>query len=167
MAKFYTGVGSRKTPPAVQRMMTSIAKKLHEDGYRLRSGGAVGADLAFEAGTPDAMIFTPGMFDVLMPGTFEKCWAYVERLHPNPRALKSEYVCRLMARNVFQVLGLSLDMPSDFLICWTPDGCTSHAERSFATGGTGMAISVADEAGIEVFNLKRPEHFERLRRYIS
>ena len=42
---------------------------------------------------------------------------------------------RLHARNTQQILGLKLDKPSDFIICWTPNGKT--------VGGTATAIKLA------------------------
>lgn len=47
---FYTGVGSRETPNKVIDLMYRIAKFLAERNWILRSGGAVGADKAFENG---------------------------------------------------------------------------------------------------------------------
>ena len=47
---FYTGVGSRKTPKDVLELMVKIAIKAAQNGYTLRSGGAEGADKAFEHG---------------------------------------------------------------------------------------------------------------------
>ena len=50
MSKLYTGVGSRNTPLPVLFTLSAIARKLGENGYVLRSGGAKGADSAFEWG---------------------------------------------------------------------------------------------------------------------
>jgi len=47
----YAGIGSRETPEDICALMTQIARALEERGFRLRSGGAGGADLAFEHGT--------------------------------------------------------------------------------------------------------------------
>ncbi|WP_048710246.1 hypothetical protein [Microvirga massiliensis] len=47
----YGGIGSRETPADVCSDMTRIATALEARGFRLRSGGAGGADLAFENGT--------------------------------------------------------------------------------------------------------------------
>ena len=44
----YAGIGSRATPQAELEAMTEAAKMLSEKGYTLRSGGAKGADTAFE-----------------------------------------------------------------------------------------------------------------------
>ena len=46
----YAGIGSRETPIEIQSKMSKVAKMLEEKGYTLRSGGADGADFAFEKG---------------------------------------------------------------------------------------------------------------------
>jgi hypothetical protein len=46
----YTGIGSRKTPENILKLMQAIGKRLGSLGIRLRSGGAEGADSAFEGG---------------------------------------------------------------------------------------------------------------------
>ena len=46
----YAGIGSRETPIEVQSKMSKVAKMLEDKGYTLRSGGADGADFAFEKG---------------------------------------------------------------------------------------------------------------------
>jgi len=152
----YTGVGSRKTPKDIQNLMVSIAANLAAKGYTLRSGGADGADKAFEygCGVGAKEIYLPNMatpeameIAAKYHGAWDKCSAYVRKLH---------------GRNAFQVLGLDLKTPSKFLLCWTPDGCISHKIRSVRTGGTGTAISIADAYGIPVFNLKLTEHRVRL-----
>lgn len=47
---YITYVGSRKTPPQIQHLMTVLAAVGFSRGYRLRSGHAEGADLASELG---------------------------------------------------------------------------------------------------------------------
>jgi hypothetical protein len=131
--------------------MTSIATKLREGGFILRSGGALGADSAFAAGAGKyAEIWRP-----------EHCTPMAEeiaaRYHPVWNRL-TPYVKKLHGRNAFQVLGGDLATPSAFLICWTPDGCLKHSERSIKTGGTGTAISIASEYGVIVINLAVPHH---------
>ena len=46
----YAGVGSRSTPDDIQQEMDVIARMLAVVGARLRSGGADGADRAFQFG---------------------------------------------------------------------------------------------------------------------
>jgi predicted Rossmann fold nucleotide-binding protein DprA/Smf involved in DNA uptake len=47
---YYAGIGARSTPPQILSVMTRLASKLEGMGYTLRSGGAAGADTAFERG---------------------------------------------------------------------------------------------------------------------
>ena len=50
MKIFYTGVGNRDTPHEYLEKMTALASLLEKEGCILRSGGAEGADTAFENG---------------------------------------------------------------------------------------------------------------------
>ena len=46
----YAGIGNRKTPQACLEFMTKIGRVCAKKSLTLRSGGAVGADQAFERG---------------------------------------------------------------------------------------------------------------------
>jgi predicted Rossmann fold nucleotide-binding protein DprA/Smf involved in DNA uptake len=48
--KYYAGIGSRETPKEICNKMTEIASLLEKQDFVLRSGGANGADSAFEKG---------------------------------------------------------------------------------------------------------------------
>ncbi len=54
----------------------------------------------------------------------------------------------IKARNIFQVLGEDLNVLSDLVICYTPDG--------EIVGGTALAIKVAIANGIPVINVGDP-----------
>jgi len=147
---YYAGVGSRETPPDILKLMRLISHKFSLYGWTLRSGGAIGADRAFESNAVLKQIFyeedaTTEVIEIA--ASFHPAWHNCK-----PRAR------RLHGRNVFQVLGRDLNSPSSFVVCWTPDGCTTDKARSITTGGTGTAISVADHYKIPVFNLARPDH---------
>ncbi|NVZ11741.1 hypothetical protein HW932_21060 [Allochromatium humboldtianum] len=134
-------------------------------GYTLRSGAANGADCAFEAGSDRCEIYLP------WPGfngheserhhLSDEAMRLAEQLHPAWAQL-SPAARKLMARNGYQILGADLRSPVDFVVCWTPDGSQTEAERSRLTGGTGQAIALADRWGIPVFNLARPGALEQL-----
>lgn len=51
---YYTGIGSRETPEEVLSLFTIVGEFLAKKGYILRSGGAKGADKAFEVGCDKA-----------------------------------------------------------------------------------------------------------------
>lgn len=57
--KYYTGIGSRSTPKDILNIMVKLSAKLNKEGYILRSGGADGADLAFEQASTNKEIYLP------------------------------------------------------------------------------------------------------------
>jgi hypothetical protein len=151
MTQYYAGIGSRQTPDEVIEEMRTIAAILRENGYVLNSGGADGADTAFEDGAGDQkQIFLPwngfnGREDGIVAGgrTFAKKIAM--RVHPYWDNL-TQGGKKLHTRNVCQVLGNDFKTHVDFVVCWTPDGKPS--------GGTRTAIVIAEEYSIPVYNLK-------------
>lgn len=129
--------------------MFQIAQDLALEGYILRSGGAKGADQAFELGAGTFKeIYTPD-------NVCDRALQIAAEVHPTGKGFfkLKPYTQRLLARNVYQVLGRTLDNPVDFVICWTPDGCENHSTRSKQTGGTGQAIALASMLDIPVYNL--------------
>ena len=160
-AKYYTGVGSRRTPHEYLEIMTLLARKLDKAGWTLRSGGAQGADQAFEDGasTSKKEIF-------YAKDATSEAMEIARRFHPNWGAC-APFAQKLHGRNAFQVLGKDLKTPSRFLVCWTPDACFSHEDRSRQTGGTGTAISIADHYNVQIFNLGFKPHLDRIAAFVG
>ena len=151
----YAGIGSRATPPDICELMTDFAHVAEQRGYTLRSGAAEGADTAFEEGVKYFKeIFLPWPMKsrkgiVLHEDELEAAMQLAANYYP--RWQYAKYTTKLlMARNGCQVLGYNLNMPSKFVICWTPDGK--------AVGGTSQAIHIAEDKGIPVYNLALPAH---------
>lgn len=167
--RVYTGVGSRETPPDVCAQMTALAARLSAFGYTMRSGGAEGADTAFEQGAEHPEVYLPwrgynsrrgtALADMTLAQRNEAI-EVVAAVHPAWGRL-TPAVRLLHIRNVFQVLGRDLASPSRFLVCWTPDGAEAEDETSAATGGTRTAIVIAARHRVPVFNLRRPGAHER------
>lgn len=165
----YTGIGSRKTPDDILQLMRSLGKTLAGLGMILRSGGAPGADTAFEEGCD----FVQGKKEIYLPwrnfngntsplfNIPDAALIIAERFHPGWRYLTPPQRL-LMARNSQQIAGKNLDVPADFVICWTPDGCESSFSRTRKTGGTGQAIAVASACDIPVINLYNPTARQRI-----
>lgn len=157
--KIYTGIGSRETPQEILADMTRYARELSSMGYLLRSGGAPGADTAFELGATHKQIFLPwDGFNGKKKDDINYFVApyrddFVEKYHPKPSAL-SQAGRKLMSRNANQVLGYNFKTPTEFILCWTKDGK--------ASGGTGFAIRMAMDLGITVYNLKTMNFQETL-----
>jgi len=168
MPRFYAGIGARATPPEILSLMTRAAFALTKRGYVLRSGRAIGADSAFERGAGrNAQIFLPaagwrGSASALHPETLgAELWGRARAIaaahHPAFAGL-SRFVQALHTRNVFQVLGCSLDNPAEFVLCWTADG--------EASGGTGQALRIAASHGVPVFNLRRERERAHVERHL-
>ena len=156
----YAGIGSRSTPADVLAQMRLMGSRLARLGMHLRSGGADGADSAFEDGALDigvaSSIFLPwprfnGRASGIVPDLAKG--GEIARLHHPAWERLTEGARRLHSRNSYQVLGEFLNDPARFVLCWTADGCEGAASRSKKTGGTGMAIAIADLHGIPVINM--------------
>lgn len=171
-SKHYAGVGSRETPRAICDLMEEVAGKLEREGWILRSGGALGADSAFEAGVsnPERMqIFLPspyfngkssqkpGYIDSTKLESLGKAVDTVYDFHPAPERL-SNFARKLMARNAMQVLGPSLEEPSRFVMAWTVGGKVA--------GGTGQALRIAKFHHIPVLNLGDPSTESQVRGWV-
>lgn len=171
----YAGIGSRSTPQAILSLMEQIAGRLSDQGWTLRSGGAAGADTAFAAGAAtvngDAQVFVPWPgFGQVQPGQsvdasdlpgYEDAMELAAHHHLAWQRL-SEPVRKLMARNVYQVLGPSLEDPSRFVLCWAPDSQFNGEQVVNVAGGTGLAVRLAASKGIQVINLALPQHQARV-----
>ena len=153
----YTGVGARKTPTEILDLMERIGELMAERGYVLETGDAWGADHAFAVGAEGA---GGDMRRYAAKDARPESIAIARQYHPAWHRVPNDSR-KLHGRNPFQVLGEDLITPVRFLVCWTPDGALTHAERSIRTGGTGTAISIADAHGVPVYNLARPSHRER------
>ena len=143
----YAGIGSRETPQNILLEMTEIAKKL-DSKYVLRSGGAEGADKAFEAGATNKQIFSPKdsiplwAFTAVAELVAEQNWGVtLDKMKP--------FVQRLIARNMMIMLGSNGDEPVKFVVCWTPDGKV--------VGGTAWALRLAEKCNIPIYNLFNPD----------
>lgn len=194
--KFYAGIGSRDTPPQILAHMTAIAHTLRGAGTRLeadprlddeimvrvigpsiwlRTGGAKGADAAFERGAGVwAHIYLPwnGFITPEPPG--EEPVTYTPIIHdePSPEALAmaaefhpawghcTDGARLLLARNCHIILGDDLKTPVWRVICWTPEASLNGAnDKGYPlSGGTNHALRIAAAHKITVTNLRRPKH---------
>lgn len=147
----YAGIGSRETPPDILDLMARLAARLEQDGWHLHSGGADGADQAFQSGCSDHTIFTA------QDAEWDCIWLS-SHFHPAWHRC-GEYARRLHGRNAYIVLGRDLITPVSFIACWTPNAAIS--------GGTGQALRIARHYHIPVRNLADPIHRAAAEEYAS
>ena len=168
--KHYAGIGSRQTPLPDRIRIQNFANALSSQGWILRSGGAIGADKAFEEGAALKQIFRPFKNDY--DCDWDHAYSMAARFHPNYHRLNS-YTRSLMARNVFQVLGPSIEPDdwSEFVLLWAlgseydDDNCLMNV-----SGGTGQAVRVAYVHGIPCWNLHDladEEIWDRIDQYVN
>jgi len=167
----YAGIGSRETPGHILNMMVSAGYDLCNKGWVLRSGGAGGADMAFEEGSDSSPrtkkeIYIPwngfqGRYDnqdSVFCDTPPEAYQIASTLHPawhrcSPGAQK------LHARNVQQILGRNIDHPVDMVLCYTRYGLTK--------GGTATAINLAKRLKIPVFNFGVDSSFDEASEFVQ
>lgn len=158
----YTGIGSRSTPEPYLSRMTILATELAKKLIVLRSGGASGADMAFERGAGALKeIYLPwknfnGNLSHLHHIS-DAAMDMAKQFHPAWHRL-SDPVRKLMVRNSYQVLGYDLQTPSDFVVCWTENGQL--------TGGTSQALRIAVHHEIPIINFGSKEYKNAPLKYI-
>lgn len=168
MINYYSGVGARDTPSDIFNIMTALAAKL-SDKYTLCSGGATGADQAFQKGAKTADVYLPWRdFELGNQLKFPQHKYYVvgkddieaeesvNLFHPNGPNLKDS-VRAMMRRNFRQIIGKDGNN-SKFVVCWTADGK--------ASGGTGQVIRIAEHFRVPVFNLKVEDDLKRIEKFL-
>ena len=147
MTKYFAGIGSRKTPQNILELITTIAQVLATKGYTLRSGGADGADKAFESGAILKEILRPKH---ATPQAIQLAMS----MHPNPNAC-NDYVRKLHGRNAQIILGPNLDTIVDFVVCYS---------KNENAGGTSLGIKIARQNSIPVFNIFNPHELLALKK---
>lgn len=150
----YTGIGARLTPLQIKNLMTEIGMYMNAHGWTLRSGGADGADSAFEIGAGDKkQIFLPykgfnnndsswyigsakvdDRAEELAHRVWDDRWQ-MGMVKVPWRDLKQSTKA-FMTRNMYQLCGANLGEMSKVVICWTKDGT--------AVGGTGQALHAVE-----------------------
>lgn len=145
---YYAGIGARDTPEDVLKKMTELATWLEGRGLVLRTGGAEGADTAFEVGCTEHDLFLPwpryaGKWSENSTPS-EEAKELASKVHWNWDNC-SPAVKKLHGRNAEILLSRTLDHPVKFVVCWTEDG----KEK----GGTGIGIRIARQHKIPIFNL--------------
>ena len=184
MMKILTGIGSRKTPADVLDLMCAIAYKRAKEGWFLRSGGADGADTAFEVGFKTYCVEHHIPFEermcIYLPwaefnGRIGKEFVHplkigltqinnaikcAEKVHPAFHTLTHGAI-KMHTRNIFQVRGhLETGFLPDEIIYWTKG-------VNEPVGGTRTAVKFAEYLGLKTQNLSDPVVRKKYELYVS
>ena len=170
--RYVTGVGSRSTTETEYKRLQKTMYLLTRLGYILRSGHANGSDMAFEEGCVaaggawTAEIYLPipqfnhkhNLPNVTYHhfedetkgyGVLSDLIAYADKLKGFARSA--------FIRNTYQVLGSTLDTPSDLLVC-----CSDWDGKGSVKGGTRIAWDLAKKHDIPCYNIRYVEEYRRL-----
>jgi len=159
----YAGIGSRRTPNIILRKMIILGELFGKWNFTLRSGGATGADTAFETGCDRVN----GKKEIYLPwkgfnnntselyDLTEDAVKLAKKFHPKFNSLTYK-AKQFHSRNSYQVLGYSLNKPANFIMCYT-DG----------TGGTQQALRIAKYYKIPIFNMYESTWFKELKEYLQ
>lgn len=175
----YAGIGSQKTPTHIQVIMRHLGAYLCSEGWTLRSGGANGADTAFEQGADMQNLGASVRYkEIYLP------WVGFNNnpssLHPrnipfteqemdlsakfHPAWNKCSHSAKLLhQRNLRQMVGCeaiagATVLASKFVVCWTEGGKI--------TGGTGQALRIASACDIPIINLGRATNAAELEQLV-
>ena len=171
--RYYTGIGSRQTPDDILDEMRIIAAKMSERQYIVRSGGAAGADMAFEVGAGvNHEVYLPWdgfnghvtqhgeHVNALKLHNYNKARRIASIEHPYWTNLKESHK-KLHTRNVYQVLGFDLETKSMCVMFWAkPIGTTIE-------GGTATAVSLARRQRIPTYNFYFQQDLDKIKRIIN
>ncbi len=155
-SRFYTGVGSSRTPPDICALMISLAQYLATTGMILRTGANKGADQAFAAGAnehrevyspyTDAGGYANGIV-ITDREIAEQAIRIAAALHPNWKNY-NDFARKAHTRCIYQILGADLQTPSAYVICYA-----SIDDQGQIEGSTRTTVALAQARSIPVYNL--------------
>lgn len=173
---YYSGIGSRQTPSHILDSMIILGEWFATENYILRSGNANGADVAFGTGcdsvSGDSEIYLPyknfnggcrNSLYVSNTRILKQATQIMKTLKPKTYTWNAKNT-PYHQRNVFQVLGVNLNTPSKFVICYTNTGAESEHDvlTMQDASGTSTAIVLADRLHIPVINMYNDNWMDKL-----
>lgn len=165
----YAGIGSRQISNEEAIFCKTAASILAERGWTLRSGGADGADSAFESGCD----LKNGSKEIYLPwkmfngnksplyNVTKSAYDIAKEFHPNYAKL-SMGAAKLIARDSYQILGSDLKSLVKFVLY-----CADEDASGNVKGGTGQAIRIAKYFKIPTYNIRSICNSIEVNRYIE
>lgn len=166
----YVGSGNDDAPEEVLRKFRSISKYLETKGYVLRVGINSNTDNAFSYEIKNKEVYIPwkNFADSDSKMYFNSQESIILALRYQPSLDRAKDSAKAFcARNVRMVVGGNIKSHAKFMLTWTADGCESKRERTSGTGNAGLMIAIASDAGIPVFNFKRPDAESRFKSFLT
>ncbi|MGD1524624.1 macro domain-containing protein [Vibrio harveyi] len=188
----YAGVGSRRIAVWFTKQQIKFGAAMAFMGVKLNSGAADGSDTAYEFGAKLAYDYLANKYglpalDYKRVMSIYLPWegfngrnsvsGFTSSIHPAAEAVASRYhdywdglkygPKKMMSRNSMQVLGEDLNTPVRFVMAYTPDAAINAQMTSSKSGGTGQAIRIATDKGINVYNIANPQHWVKVEQWLK
>lgn len=173
----YAGIGSRSITEQEELIIQKTAHELSKKEITLYSGNASGSDVNFQLGSDysKCVVFLPwnkfnyNEFNAdqcsnFVVGDTESGLKSVQKFHPNPKSL-SKGAKALMCRNYHQVVGYMALPQVSFVLC-----CANYKiveDTMHVDGGTGQAVRIANSLNIPVFNIRKPNWLNDLKKFVD
>lgn len=165
--RYATFVGSRKAKPIHVKLCSVVTREATRRGFHARTGDAIGMDAGCRLGAIPGKLTVysakPKHGAICGPSlpNFDEATAIAKAVHPYWERCSS-FAKLLHGRNPYQVLGESLNEPSEIFVCWAPPNGENAVK-----GGTNTAYQVAYDWGIPIFNFYFKEDWNNLRSYLE
>lgn len=137
---YYAGIGRRDASPLAKQAARAFATAMSQRNWTLRSGGAAGADSAFESGASQKEIFLPASAN-------DQAIELAKQFHPAWHRC-SYFAKAAHGRNAMILLGADLKKPVKFVAFLSRPG-----EVDVLDGGTGLALKIAKANDIPCYHL--------------
>lgn len=115
--KTYAGLGDKEVSENAGSIIFNVGKKMAENNYLLRSGGAEGVDTFFEKGCD----LVKGNKEIFTPWVKSNKYKEAEQIAKGHTAVwfkPKGIVQKILTRNVFILLGKELNKPVDLVLVW-------------------------------------------------
>lgn len=166
----YTVILDKAVPENILAKVEEIVKVLSGHGFTLRYGGTEEFESRFEKVAERKELILPwrDFNEKQSKFTFnnDRSLAVAKMFHPTFDTMKKG-VQAFLARNARLILGHEMKSPTNFLICWTDDGCESLREKTSATGFVGHPIAIASAAHVPIYNLNRENSVARFQHFMN
>lgn len=167
----YAVASNKNTPPEIIQQFVELAKWLETKGFVVRVDGD-------KDGVSQAVEDAVSKKEVILPwkGFNEKesefCWSneasqHIAKKYSPVYESIPDGVKKFLHRNARLIMGDKMRSPVSFLIAWSDDGCESIREKTSRTGFVSHQIGITLGAIRPVFNLKRQDAVERIKKYVD
>lgn len=166
----YAVAGNKEAPLEILEKFKNIIRQLEAKGYTVRTGcdGPI-EEIADQIASKKELLLPWNTFnnkESKTSWTIERAMHIAKAHHPTFDSVPKG-VQKILAKNARLIMGDKMMSRAMFLVCWSEDGVEDKKLKTGKTGFVGHTISIANAAGVPIFNLGNPEAEQRLQHFIN